>query len=401
MRLFRLRSLALAFFTILILLPGLATARQGHAPIQVTPGATPVATSPSEWTVENIEVLDLDGSPVTMSPDGTMLAGIGAEQQLCIWDVASSESTCEEPSARSMNPDSIVWSPDGTAIAYTLDAFIRGEESDLFVFELDAGVSTNLTDDGLDDGLFNSDSDTPMMVDVMPLWSHDSQSLIFARSDFSLEEPGTHLMSISRAGGEPELVETVSDMAFAIFTRMYLLGDDSLLFTLGPGDLNDPDTGLWLLTPDGDLRQVLSTPNGSEFPLAILTDVHEANGTVLVAAYSGLWLSQFDRDIPVAFILDLGTGEIVPLESEDPARLIGPTVFSPDGATTFSVAPGGERDGIVAIHDGEHEVIELGAGDVAASAPVRLYGGIEWRGEGTIFLPNAMVRDPYLVTFAG
>jgi hypothetical protein len=76
-------------------------------------------------------------------------------------------------------------------------------------------------------------------------------------------------------------------------------------------------------------------------------------------------------------------------------------VFSPDGATTFSVLLAAEGDTIVAIHDAEQDVIDLGPGGASASGPAWLHIGIEWRGDGTLFLPNAMVRDPYIVTVAG
>jgi hypothetical protein len=133
----------------------------------------------------------------------------------------------------------------------------------------------------------------------------------------------------------------------------------------------------------------------------VVTDVHEADGNVLVAAYSYSNLSQLNTQGPIAFVLDLGTGNITPLESVESGRYPGPTVFSPDGATTFSVLLAAEGDTIVAIHDGDQDVIDLGPGDASASGPAWLHIGIEWRGDGTLFLPNAMVRDPYLVTLAG
>lgn len=394
----RLRSSALALMAILALLPGLVIAQQGHSPIQATPAASPVAEPATEWSVDRIGVVSVDGSPVTMSPDGASVAGIGPEKQLCVWNLPALEPTCEEPSGRNINPDSIVWSPDGTAIAFTLDVFLRGEESDLFVYEIETGVSANLTDDGVEGSLFSGgDNDATMLVDVMPAWTHDSQSLIFVRSDFTLEEPGTHLMSISRAGGEPVLLETVSDFPFAIFTQMHLLDDDSLLFALGPGDLDDPDTGIWLLASDGELTQVMSAPAGSDFSLPVVTDVHERDGAVRVAAYSYAGLTQGRGTAPFAFILDLGTGDVLPLESDDPFRQIGPTIFSPDGAAMFSVTPGGGVDSLIIIHDGEQTMMELGVGDESTSTPVRLNRGLEWRGEGVLFIPNAVVRDPYVV----
>ncbi len=381
----------------MILIPGVAVA-QGHAPIQATPSASPVAEPAAAWTVDGVDVVGVEGSPVTMSPDGAMVAGIGPEHQLCVWDLPALDVTCEEPSERNINPGSIVWSPDGTAIAYTLDAFLRGDESDLFMYELETGVSTNLTDDGVEGSLFSSDDDAPMLVDVMPTWTHDGQSLLFVRSDFTTDDPDTDLMTISREGGEPVLLETVSDYPFAIFTRMHLLADGSLVYSLGPGNLDDPDTGIWLRTPDGDHRQVLAGDSSTDFPLPIVTDVHEGDGTVLVAAYSYPALAQLDLDAPLAFVLDLGTGDVMPLELDDPPRQIGPTIFSPDGATLFSVALGGEGDALVISHDGEREMVELGEGGESGSRPVHLYGGIEWRGDGILFIPNAMVRDPYIVT---
>ncbi len=117
-------------------------------------------------------------------------------------------------------------------------------------------------------------------------WFHLGRIISVARSDFALDSPSTDLMMVSRPGGEPELLATVHDAPFAIYTRMYSLSDGSLLYTLSPADVSDADAGVWVLSLDGEARQVLPGYRESGFAGPVVTSVFEGNGTVLVAAYS-------------------------------------------------------------------------------------------------------------------
>src|SRR5690606_13981681 len=131
------------------------------------------------------------GSPITMSPDGAWIAGIGPEFALCIWDVATMEPTCDQAERIPIAAESLVWSPDSTAVAFTEDAFRSAYESDIHVYEVGVSESVNITDDGIEGGLFDLPDEGPLPGDVMPVWTSDSQSLVFARSDFALEERTT------------------------------------------------------------------------------------------------------------------------------------------------------------------------------------------------------------------
>lgn len=371
-----------------------ASAQEGHSPTQATP-ASPGAV---EWRVEDVTPVEVDGIPVTMSPDGAWIAGIGPELSLCLWNVATMEPTCDQGEPIPILTESLVWSPDSTAVAFTEDAFMRAYESDIHVFEVGSSESVNITDDGDEGVLFSSPPEGPRPGDVAPVWTLDSQSLIFARSDFSHEDPTTDLMRIARAGGEPESLGTVSITPYAIYMPMHVLSDGSLLFTHASLNLDDPDNGIWVRSPEGDLRQVLPGGVDADYPLPVISNVYEDDGAVRIAAHSFANLAQRDAGLPVAFILELESGEITPLESNDGHRLVGQTAFSPDGATTWVATVGGGSRSLIQMANGEQQVIELVDNTTSAGSFQNRFSSLEWRGENTLFVPSGNSRAAYILT---
>jgi hypothetical protein len=378
-----------------------AVAQQGHAPQPATPEATAVAPTSAEsvtWQVENVTQVEIDGSSVTMSPDGAWIAGIGPEFALCIWEVATMEPTCDKAERIPISTDSLVWSPDSTAIAFTEDAFVSAYESDIHVYELGASESVNITDDGIEGGLFDTPEGNSRPGDVVPVWSLDSQSLIFARSDFALEEPTTDLMRVSRAGGEPELLGTVSTTPYAIYMPMHVLSDGSLLYTHASPDLDDPNNGIWVRSSEGELRQVLPGGDDARYPVPVITDVHESDGAVRIAAYSVPNMSRMDADLPISFILDLESGEVTPVQAHESGLIPWAITFSPDGETFWSGALGLSTASLLQVSGGDQQLIELADGEPRPPGSHARFPSIEWRGENTLFVPAGITRGSYILS---
>lgn len=256
----------------------------------------------------------------------------------------------------------VALSPDGSAVAYSLDAFRLAAESDIHLFELAAGESVNLTEDGLDGGLLDLEAST-VPVDVLPAWSTDSQSLTFARTDLAEGQRATDLMTIARGGGEPEPRHVVSrDELFAIHTPMHSLADGSLLYAFSPPDIDAPEAGLWLLDAAGEARQILAGPAESSYPMPAIADVAEkAEGTV-IAGYSQLAMGQVGASAPIAFLLDLDSGQTEPLlHPEDENVLLGPAGFAPDGSTLIASSLNADADEVLVVVAGEAaQVMSLG-----------------------------------------
>lgn len=394
----RLAGLVLAA-AILLATHAIGQAQQGHSP---QPGATPsTAATPgagSAWEIVDVQPLELDGIQVALSPDGQWIAGPGPDRQFCVWNVSTLDQVCDE-TPLPIYASSITWAPDSSAVAFSLDVFRLMEESDIYVFELEAGRSENLTPDDVEGRLIDA-TDAAVPVDVMPAWSADSHSLTFARTAWGGEQRTTELMTIDRGGGEPEFRHTVSkDLPLAIFTPMYSLSDGSVLYAALPPALDHPDTGWWLLTAAGDAEQVLSGSVIEEYPMPAIADVVEHDGGILVSGFSIAALGQFSLETPIAFTLDLESRDVTALEFPgEPPMTPGPAAISPDGTTTIAVLLGaGDADTIV-ITAGERETVTLGPRRESAVGNEVVHRGPDWAANDTVFIPGGLSSVPYLLT---
>ncbi|HYH11838.1 MAG TPA: DPP IV N-terminal domain-containing protein, partial [Thermomicrobiales bacterium] len=164
------------------------------------PEATPGASTESiggAWQVTETRELNTETRYAALSPDGQQMAGVGPDGTICVWEVETLESECAGE-RMPIRAETIVWAPDGTAVAFALDTIRLLYESDIYVYELTTGDLVNLTDDGLEgDLLENMDQDPP--ADDVPVWSPDSRQLAFARSFMGDDGPGsTSIMRIDR-----------------------------------------------------------------------------------------------------------------------------------------------------------------------------------------------------------
>jgi hypothetical protein len=199
------------------------------------------------WQVVDERVVDIEGAPIALSPDGQWIAGTGPNDDVCVWDVATLEPTCDGERLGGVIPRSVTWAPDSTAVAFSLDAPRMLRDSDVYVFEMETGTVENLTNDdpdgtGADDIGFGDDAATgPVPIDLYPSWSPDSQEIVFARTMWSLDDdPGTTLMTMPRAGGEPEeLLVLAPPSPMIVNGPMIWQDDDSILFGIWKADLDE------------------------------------------------------------------------------------------------------------------------------------------------------------------
>lgn len=102
---------------------------------------TALAAQPSSATP-----VEVDGFPLSLSPDGSLLAGMGADgRQFCVWDIDRLESRCDGDLPDLVEVRSIAWSPDSTAVAFSLGVLNRLTDSDLYIFDAVTGTLDNLT----------------------------------------------------------------------------------------------------------------------------------------------------------------------------------------------------------------------------------------------------------------
>lgn len=322
------------------------------------PFSPEASVSSTSWRITSQQQLALDGTPVTLSSDGQWIAGIGADSQLCVWEVTTLAPTCDVESLPILNY-SIVWAPDNTAVAFTLDALGQGAESDLFVFELATGQSENLTPDGIDD-VPEDDPVQSVPLDLIAAWSVDSRSLTFSRAAWGPESTTNTLMTIARTGGKPEVRHVIRQHPDAMINEpMFSLRDGSLVYSMWVPGVEDQVTGWWYLSAEGEERQLLSSREAEGFPAPSIVDVVEVNGTTTISGLS-LYKLRREPEGPVGFTFDLETEAITPLELPgDGSFVLQPAGFSPDGST--AIAPAwGNGEFAVAFQGARSDVILIG-----------------------------------------
>lgn len=319
-------------------LPGLLRAQ--------TPAAIPVSSGA-------IRYADVPGVALALSPDGTMLAGVVDRERFGIWDTETFATVAESgplDEISILDELSVAWSPDSTAVAWSLDAARLLRDSDIYVFDVDTGTITNLTDDEPMDRdavrlpLGGGDGE-PLDVDLYPSWSADSESLYFARTVWKdAPELATSLWRISRDGtGATEIAELAPDQPFLVSSIRAGSEDGSVLYATWPPRNDGPDHGVFLATPDGEIEPISTGLLAATTPAMVLTSIApEARKASLVSFVNiaqldnptgPIWIEMdLDTGIPTAFeeVLSLPTGG-----SQDPVLLGAPAFLTdPDGSLT-------------------------------------------------------------------
>jgi Tol biopolymer transport system component len=347
-----------------------------------------------------VRELDVETRYAALSPDGQHLAGLGPDYTFCTWDVATLTPDCVEERLP-IREETITWSPDGTAVTFSLDAIRLLQESDIYVYELSTGTVANLTDDGVEDELYKVMDRNPPIDDV-PVWSPDSKRIAFVRSFWGDEGSRlTTIMVIDRAGGEPaEVLLLDIDEPMAVWLPMHWLPDGTLLYSQISQGMSDPHDGLWKVGVDDGSSPLQVVPGNkeSDVPAPKISDARQ--GKVIV--YSYLLAGQFGiaGDKPLFWLVDLATGARAPLPQPPQQGGVQPHIIevglSPDGATALLVTMSSDGPFLMAMDVQTGEVVSLDSEpqDLTYSqyAP-------QWVANDTVLLqrPNGLV----LVTLGG
>lgn len=245
---------------------------------QATPEPSPAAGAAT------VTPLSLDGQPMSLSPDGTSLAGT-SDDQFCVWSVPDLDPSCADfPEVSLVEPRSVSWSPDSSHVAFSLNAPMYFRDSDIFIFSADDATLTNLTsENGGETAPDLMNADTPQQVDPWPTWSPDGSELAFARTPWSQDsnDRSTTIMTIPANGGEPTEWGVASDtMPLLISSTMVWrsaedvanadagLGDpgaspvpegDMIVYATWPADPNDSANGIFIIREGQDPIQVVDS----------------------------------------------------------------------------------------------------------------------------------------------
>ena len=356
-----------------------------------------------------ITLVDVPGVALALSPDGTMVAGVADREVLCVWDVESFEPIAQSkplPELGIIDDASVVWSPDNSAVAWSLQAARLLRDSDIYVFDIASATITNLTGEGghEDAASLLEVQATPgavLDVDTFPGWSADGSDILFARSPWGGDTPReSRLMRIPRDGGEASEVALLSDANVLLVSGpLFPFDDGSVLYGTWPPQPDSPEQGVFMVTPDGEVESISSGMLASDTPAMMLTSA--APHARKASAVSLQNLGQFTPDKPIWIELDLDTGigtpfeEVLSLpESGDAYPLVAAPAFltGADGMLTgYGYATRGEDSG----------TYDLWTRALESDGPDRL-GTVEdigSRGEGILQVPRVVAVDAGTIGF--
>lgn len=316
---------------IALLLSAPAThAQQGHSP-HTTPDTG------AAWQVTDTREIPRASGPLLLSPDGSRVFTQDPYDfsRACIVPIEIGEERCDSTgydNAHAIDPLSITWAPDSSAVAFGLNASMLGIDPDILVIDAGTGVIANLTDDGetrLADGL---------SYDIAPSWSRDGTSLVFQR--ITRGEDGadlTRLMRVPRTGGEPALLATLAtDQFFRVIGQFHELPDGSWLF--GQQAFSGTVTfAIARVTPDGSITTVIDGDPEGDYPNPILASVAADGAWAAFVTTAGR--TNAASAGKVAFI-DLASHAVIPIDIASAPRAL--PIFSPDGRDLLLVTE--ERD---------------------------------------------------------
>lgn len=340
-------------------------------------------------------LLDLGFTPVRISPDGTHIAGIDDEGGICIQALGAASTPLPEPECSPVegkariSAASIVWAPDSSAIAFSLDALPTFVRSDIYLMETGGEIETLAADPGMDIPGSHADAGeqtTPGSLvrsggrmDLFPTWSPDSREITFAR--MTLDEGDLELIRMERDGGSPRVIVNLSDAGiFAVPGPMFWLEDGTLILSA----VSDV-TSLWeTRIATGELRAIFPEDDPN-LPCAVAADV--SSDGAWISVYSATNLAR--GNVAGSFgLVQRATGEtriFVVAESAGGGPIQAPR-FSPDGRFAASVT--GQRDLTLVIWSldtgAPAQVLPLQVKDPEFS----LYSvGVTWLADGTILVP--------------
>lgn len=400
-----LRALNLVLIVFLAMAAGAAAQSAAPGP-RITPEASPPPASPQAapeqaggWTIANRQDVKVDGQPVAISPDAKRIAGIGPDENFCVWAVDTLEATCDG-SELAIQPETIVWAPDSSAVAFSLQAATYFIDSDIYVFDVEKGELDDLTDDG-ENGPIGFDMDPaagPVSLDIYPAWSPDSSQLLFSRTNWNAEDRATTLMTIGRDGGEPELLFTLAPPEpLIIYSPMYWLADDSILFSVWHADPDNGQNGIWMRSPSGTLTKVPAGDSTAKVPMPRVTSV-TADGTI-ATVFSAILQAQSGAEPATGtyFVLAVPTGEVIDAFPTDAQNVTDTLTVDAQVVSLPARLSADDKQVVYAVRQGSGQqlvIADTSTGDATflpfeeTFAPVAYSQGLELVAGDTLFIPT-------------
>ena len=341
------------------------------------------------------------GRMLSLSPDGAWLAVMEGDA-LCVYAAGTlAQQTCANLEGRPLDRRTVAWAPDSSRLAFTEDVLRLMMDGDLWTLEVEGGELKNLSDDGVD-GRFMQEDD--VSLDMVPTWSRDGQTLVFARGiRVGGEWQGTALYRISAGGGKAEELLSVTDeLPAAIWYGMGWSHDGKkIIYTVGKTQADDPDNGIWIADQEGkNPSKLLGRTDTMGLP--VLIGVSGGAPQALIEYYEAAMRFSAEPNRAFFFLLDLETGETQPLKQAqgEAVEFFGPyaATFSPDGSKVLYTYKDMEDQYWLVVRDlagGAENVLLTSDAPLGSGGDIGM--GLQWAANDTLYVATSPF-DGWLLT---
>ncbi len=295
----------------------------------------PIAPLPRLDIPDNhIEPLDVGRTSIlAISPDASLLVGIESGDHLVFLDAATLEVRAESDpldELRLVDRLSVRWSPDSARVAFSLDAWRMGRDSDIFIADVATATITNATPEGDEEEAPSLLDAGDVQIDMYPCWLDDT-TLMFARNYVDSDGDrvvGFHTLDVQTGTTSPRELQGAGSyeyVASPIFSRT----DGSFVTgVMGSGNASDIIT----VSADGE-----STPvpmDGVSDP--ILIDASDTHLLLWDAAAATVVMVPVDDPASAIPVADL-------FETTDQPVVAGFPCFGPYAVSLAAVVKYGEK----------------------------------------------------------
>ncbi len=378
--------------------------------ISGSPSPRAVAATPQAPTMPRLvqqRAVELpDTRIISMSPDGRWIAGVqpalGYQRgQLCTFATETlAPQACADlsPLEAGLRIEDVVWSPDGTRLAFAEETFKVFLDGDLWVMDAVTGRLTNVDDDGFSGRrlpVLGDAHDGVISLPVNPAFSPDGRRLAFSRSLIVNGVFAGNVIATVPADGSaaPEIVTrvTAEEPGVVYFGIRWAPDARRIFYSVHHRESADPQNGIWSVDMvSGQTHQVLGVTDPDAGAPAV---AHVAASGDRLLAFYPLAAARFQVAKPVFALVDLARGRASWLTLNIPGvpdyAWVWMATFSPDGRMLLLVSR---------LTDPDHQVIlqDVSTGRQVSIVPEGLTGagpvawGIlpTWATNGTVFITN-------------